>query len=62
MPLNKVVMAIVFGDAWTNMIQPLWALPLLGVAGLTIKDIMGYCAVALIWSGIVFGGAILIFM
>lgn len=61
-PLNKVVMAFVFGDAWTNMIQPLWALPLLGVAGLTIKDIMGYCAVALIWSGIVFGGAIMLFM
>lgn len=61
-PLNKVVMAVVFGDAWTNMIQPLWALPLLGVAGLTIKDIMGYCTVALIWSGIVFGGAILILM
>ena len=61
-PLNKVVMAIVFGDAWTNMIQPLWALPLLGVAGLTIKDIMGYCAVALIWSGIVFTAVILLFM
>lgn len=61
-PLNKVVMAVVFGDAWTNMIQPLWALPLLGVAGLTIKDIMGYCAVCLIWSGIVFGGAILLFI
>ena len=61
-PLNNVVMAVVFGDAWTNMIQPLWALPLLGVAGLTIKDIMGYCTIALIWSGIVFGTAILFFM
>jgi short-chain fatty acids transporter len=53
-PLNKAAMAVAFGDAWTNMIQPLWALPLLGIAGLKIKDIMGYCTVALIWSGIVF--------
>lgn len=53
-PLNQAAMAVAFGDAWTNMIQPLWALPLLGIAGLKIKDIMGYCTVALIWSGIVF--------
>ena len=61
-PLNQAAMAVAFGDAWTNMIQPLWALPLLGIAGLKIKDIMGYCTVALIWSGIVFIlGMILLF-
>ncbi|MFN3347120.1 MAG: TIGR00366 family protein, partial [Candidatus Bipolaricaulaceae bacterium] len=27
-------MAIAWGDAWTNMIQPFWALPLLAIAGL----------------------------
>ena len=53
-PLNHAAMAVSFGDAWTNMIQPLWALPLLGIAGLKIKDIMGYCTVTLIWSGLVF--------
>tara|TARA_B100000446_G_scaffold47134_2_gene43471 strand:+ start:7378 stop:8670 length:1293 start_codon:yes stop_codon:yes gene_type:complete len=52
-PLNKAAMAVAFGDAWTNMVQPFWALPLLGIAGLGIKDIMGYCTVALVWSGIV---------
>jgi len=46
-------MAIAWGDAWTNMIQPFWALPLLGVAKLTIKDIMGYTTVILLWSGII---------
>jgi short-chain fatty acids transporter len=54
-PLNKAAMAVAFGDAWTNMVQPFWALPLLGIAGLGIKDIMGYCTVALLWSGIVMG-------
>ena len=28
-PINKAAMAVAFGDAWTNMIQPFWALPLL---------------------------------
>ncbi|MEM5606149.1 TIGR00366 family protein [Bacillus cereus] len=35
------------------MIQPFWALPLLGVLGLKIKDIMGYCFILCIWVGIV---------
>ena len=51
-PLGKAAMAIAWGDAWTNMIQPFWALPLLGIAGLGIRDIMGYCVVALLWGGL----------
>ncbi|KUK02981.1 MAG: Short chain fatty acid transporter [Thermotoga sp. 50_1627] len=51
--IPKVVMGVAWGDAWTNMIQPFWALPLLSVAKLEIRDIMGYCVMALIWSGIV---------
>ena len=46
-------MAIAWGDAWTNLIQPFWALPLLAVSGLRIRDIMGYTAVVLVFSGIV---------
>lgn len=45
-------MAIAWGDAWTNMIQPFWALPLLGLAGLNARAIMGYCLMALIYSGV----------
>lgn len=45
-------MAIAWGDAWTNMIQPFWALPALGIAGLGAKDIMGYCLIVTIVSGI----------
>ena len=48
-----VAMSIAYGDQWTNMIQPFWALPLLAIAKLGIKDIMGYCVLTLIWSGIV---------
>ena len=50
--LSKSVLAVAWGDAWTNMAQPFWALPLLAVAGLKIRDIMGYCVTILIVSGI----------
>ncbi|WP_282344573.1 MULTISPECIES: short-chain fatty acid transporter [Pseudomonas] len=49
-------MAIAWGDAWTNMIQPFWALPLLGIVGLGARDIMGYCLIALFYSGAVIAG------
>lgn len=51
--LAKVAMAVAWGDAWTNMIQPFWALPALAIAGLRAKDIMGYCLIILVVSGIV---------
>lgn len=50
--LPQTIMAFAWGDAWTNQIQPFWALPLLGVAGLSARDIMGYCVIWTIVSGI----------
>jgi short-chain fatty acids transporter len=49
----KTAMAVAWGDAWTNLIQPFWALPALAIAGLKAKDIMGYCVIILVISGIV---------
>jgi short-chain fatty acids transporter len=49
----KTAMAVAWGDAWTNLIQPFWALPALAIAGLKAKDIMGFCTIVLIISGIV---------
>lgn len=60
-PAAKTAMAIAWGDAWTNMIQPFWALPALGIAGLSAKDIMGYCVITLLFSGIVISAGFLIF-
>jgi len=50
---GKISMAIAWGDAWTNMIQPFWTLPLLGLAKIQLKDIMGYCLVITIISGVI---------
>ena len=46
-------MGIAWGDAWTNMLQPFWALPALGIAGLGARDIMGYCIIDLLLSGLI---------
>ncbi len=55
-----VIMAIAYGDQWTNMIQPFWAVPLLAVAGLRVRDILGYTFVVLLITGVVFGGTLLL--
>jgi short-chain fatty acids transporter len=57
-PLSKAAMAVAWGDAWTNMIQPFWALPLLALSGLNLRQIMGYCVVILLWSGALISGMI----
>ncbi|WP_339161004.1 short-chain fatty acid transporter [Siminovitchia sp. FSL H7-0308] len=49
----KTAMAVSWGDAWTNMIQPFWALPALAIAGLKARDIMGFCIITLFVSGII---------
>jgi len=52
------IMAVAYGDQWTNMLQPFWALPILAIAGLKMRDILGYTTVTLIGSGIVMAGAL----
>jgi short-chain fatty acids transporter len=48
-PLAPTVMTtFAFGDQLTNMIQPFWILPILGVAGLALRRVMGYAAVVLV--------------
>lgn len=50
---GRAAMAIAWGDQWTNMIQPFWALPALGVAKLSARDVMGYLVVVLLFTGLV---------
>ncbi|MCP1365034.1 TIGR00366 family protein, partial [Halomonas sp. BBD48] len=47
----KIAMAVAWGDAWTNLLQPFWALPVLAIAGLKAKDIMGFCLIQLVITG-----------
>ncbi len=50
---GRAAMAIAWGDQWTNMIQPFWALPALGIAGLSARNIMGYLVIVTIFTGII---------
>lgn len=52
-------MAIAWGDAWTNLIQPFWALPALALARLDAKDIMGYCLIDLLVTGVIISAGLL---
>ena len=54
-------MAIAYGEAWMNMAQPFWALPALAIAGLGARDIMGYCLVTLLFSGVIFIAGLMLF-
>jgi short-chain fatty acids transporter len=47
-PTTRVAMAYAYGDMATNLIQPFWAIPLLGIARLEFRDILGYGLVALV--------------
>ncbi|WP_407354350.1 short-chain fatty acid transporter [Luteimonas sp. R10] len=58
--IGRVAMGVAWGDAWTNLIQPFWALPMLAIAGLKAKDIMGFCLIQLFVTGAVIGIGLLL--
>ncbi|SJN28072.1 Short chain fatty acids transporter [Microbacterium esteraromaticum] len=57
---SVAIMAVAYGDQWTNMIQPFWALPVLAIAGLKMRDILGYTFVTLLGSGVVMAAVLII--
>ncbi len=46
--IPRVAMAVAVGEVWTNTIQPLFAVPVLAIAGLHLRHIMGYIVVSII--------------
>jgi short-chain fatty acids transporter len=60
-PIPKIVMALSYGDQITNMLQPFWALPLLGITQLKAKDILPYSLFALLLGSLIFIGGLLSF-
>ena len=53
-PLHKSIMALAYGDEITNMLQPFWALPLLGITKLRAKDILPYTLAIFLVGSIIF--------
>ncbi|MEX2598003.1 MAG: TIGR00366 family protein [Salibacteraceae bacterium] len=60
-PLHKSILAMAYGDEVTNMLQPFWALPLLGITRLKARDILPYTLLLFLAGSIVFLSCLLIF-
>jgi len=56
---RDIVLAISYGDQWTNTIQPFWTIPLLAIAGLTMREIMGYTFVIFFVTFVLFSAGLL---
>ncbi len=59
--LSKAIMALAYGDQLTNMLQPFWALPLLGITKLKANQILPYTLFLLLAGILLFGSALIIF-
>lgn len=59
--IPKTIMALSYGDQLTNMLQPFWALPLLGITRLKAKDILPYSSLLLLVGFVIFTLTLLIF-
>jgi len=60
-PLTKSIIAFAYGDQLTNMMQPFWALPLLGITGLKAKEILPYTLIMMLVGFIIFTVGLLAF-
>ena len=60
-PLPKAVMALAYGDQVTNMLQPFWALPLLGITKLQAREILPYTLMFMVVGSIIYIVGLLIF-
>jgi len=60
-PFEKTIMAFVYGDQLTNMLQPFWALPLLGITGLKARQILPYTMLIMLGGLFIFLIGIILF-
>jgi short-chain fatty acids transporter len=60
-PIEKSILALCYGDQITNMLQPFWALPLLGITGLKAKEILPYTVFLLLIGVVIFCSILLLF-
>lgn len=58
--LAGTTMAVAMGESVANMIQPFWALPILAIAGIKMRRMMGFMVITFLVSGVVFGLSLLL--
>jgi short-chain fatty acids transporter len=60
--VEEAIIIEMLGDQLTNMIQPFWAIPLLAIADLRARDILGYTVVAMLAGLVIVCGWLTVFM
>jgi short-chain fatty acids transporter len=58
--LAATTMAVAMGESVANMLQPFWALPILAIAGIPMRRVMGFMVITFTISLIVFGASLLL--
>lgn len=57
--LPRAINAFTAGEIIGNVLQPFWALPILGICGLALRQIMGYCILSFLVLSLIWGFCIL---
>jgi short-chain fatty acids transporter len=58
--LAATAQGVGYGEGVANMIQPFWALPLLAIAGIGMRRVMGFTIITFFVSAVVFGASLLL--
>ena len=56
--IPKTILAMAYGDQWTNMLQPFWALPLLGITKLKPQQLLPYTFIVFLIGFVIFSAAL----
>lgn len=59
--IAKNILAFAYGDQLTNMLQPFWALPLLGITRLSAREILPYSTLLMMLGAVIFASGLLLF-
>ena len=59
--LPKSILAMAYGDQLTNMLQPFWALPLLGITKLKPQQLLPYTFLLFVLGFFIFGTALILY-
>jgi short-chain fatty acids transporter len=59
-PASRVILAYAWGDMSTHFLQPFWAIPLLAIARVEFKDIIGFLAILFVVNFVVVSVAFIV--
>lgn len=58
--MAATTMSVAMGESVANMLQPFWALPVLAIAGIPMRRMMGFMVITFSLSLVVFGASLLL--